>query len=64
MRCKEGFIKAANQFVLWVEYPVTEYAERFFFQLVFADSVVMVEGGLRSPADMECAVNVGMCSSP
>ncbi len=55
----KNVVESANQPVMGIEYPVFENAEDLVVELVFVDSVAVVQSGLTAPANMQGAVHVG-----
>ena len=60
VRHEEGVVKPAEEDGVFVRHLVAEDAEELLLQRVFFDAVVVVERGLRRPADVERAGDVGL----
>ena len=53
VRCQENIIKATHQRYFPVGYFMFVDTEQLLRQLSLVNTVIMVESGLRSPADMQ-----------
>ena len=58
----ENIVQSTHEWVIRVERMVRKNAEHLFFQRILGNAVVVIQPGLRAPADMEGGIHV--CFAP